>query len=213
MELAVETASLAAHPPAAGPDHRALRATQLVSELDDAPPEVRGTVTRTPSCFRSFHQHPDDVAALIGRFAAGWPDRSRPVIVVGVRTSGSYLAPFAVASLRRAGFSDVTMVSARPDQWYLRSDARTLRAAARKAAVALVIDDPPASGNAVAGVRAGLMHFGIPQDAIIPALALFEDSSNPPEALSPFGSVTLPWAEGSRVQAVFRSLPLLRAGR
>ncbi|HEV7188885.1 MAG TPA: hypothetical protein VGN28_13405 [Blastococcus sp.] len=198
LALAVETAGLAVDPPADGAaDPRIERAARLVGVVGDVPAQVGGAVTRLPSCFRSFDQHPDDVAALVDRFAARWPDRSRPVVVVGVRTSGSYLAPFAVQALRRAGFADVGMVSARPDHRYLPADARTLRTAADDGASVLVIDDPPESGSAVARVCAGLADDGFPPSAIIPALALFDESPHPPAALSAFESVTLPWSEWS----------------
>ena len=193
MEVAVASATLAL--PAAdtsGGDGTARRAAQLLDRLADVPRQVQEAVNRIPSCFRPFDQHPDDVVALVEAFTARWPDRARPVVVVGVRTSGNYLAPFAVASLRRAGFRDISMVSARPDQQHLPIDARTLRTAARKGAAALVIDDPPTSGESVALVCADLVRIGFPHDAVVPALAVFDDLPRLPESLSSFPAVALP---------------------
>lgn len=198
IEVALQTAALAVEEGYADGGAGSASATSSLAGVLRAPPAgVRGALTRIPSSFRAFDQHPDDIAALVGRFAARWPDRSRPVVIVGVRTSGSYLAPFAVAHLRRAGFRDVTIVSARPEARYLPSDVRALRAAARRGGLALVVDDPPTTGGTVARVCADLVGFGFPSTAVVLALALFADAPSLPEALSPFESVVLPWTEWS----------------
>ncbi|HEY0509297.1 MAG TPA: HAD hydrolase family protein [Blastococcus sp.] len=176
---------------------QAQQAGALLRQLEGLPSGLREAVARIPSCFRAFDQHPDDVAALVAAILDRWPDRSRPVVVVGIRTSGSYLAPFAVAAFRRAGCSAVTMVSARPDQRTPSADARTLRAAGRRGALVVVVDDPPTSGGAVARVCAELMRLGIARTSIVPALALFDDAPALPATLSAFPSVTLPWPEWS----------------
>jgi hydroxymethylpyrimidine pyrophosphatase-like HAD family hydrolase len=207
--LAVETAVLATQASDIDAGRRAGHVAHLLSTLGEPPPRVRGAVTRIPSSFRSFDQHPDDVSTLIDKVAARLPDRSRPVVVVGVRTSGSYLAPLAVAFLRRAGFSDVSLVSARPDQWYLRGDVRILRTAAAKRASALVIDDPPNTGKDVARVCRELGRFGFPASSTIPVLALFDENGDPPEPLSPFDAITIGWPEWS----IHRRLGPERAAR
>src|SRR5438270_417380 len=86
------------------PQHRAL------------PKRLRREVQRLPNCFRSFDQQPGDCALLVEKFAQRSPDRTRRVLVVGVRTSGSYLAPLVVAYLRRAGFEAVDWLTFRPGQ-------------------------------------------------------------------------------------------------
>ncbi|MGZ4608581.1 MAG: HAD family hydrolase, partial [Blastococcus sp.] len=198
MEVAVEAAGLVVlDPDADGTDERVRRVSHLVARLAGPPPTVRSALTRIPSSFRAFDQHPDDVAELVRRFVTRWPDRDRPLVVVGVRTSGSYLAPFAVELLRRAGFADVAMVSARPSQWYLQRDEETLREAGRRGAMALVIDDPPHTGRDVARVCAELGRFGIPPASTVPVLALFDERGDPPEPLSAYAAVTLAWPEWS----------------
>ena len=71
--------------------------------LDRLPARLTGQVQRPPSCFRSFDQQPHDLVELARRFAAQHPDRDRPLIVLGVRTSGGYLAPLVAAALRARG--------------------------------------------------------------------------------------------------------------
>ena len=67
------------------------------------PHRMRTTPVRMPSCFRNFDQTPEDVRRLAERVSDRWLDRQRRVLVVGIRTSGSYLAPLAAAVLRARG--------------------------------------------------------------------------------------------------------------
>jgi hydroxymethylpyrimidine pyrophosphatase-like HAD family hydrolase len=190
--LAAELASGSVH----GPEEER-RAARLLAALGPPPARVGLAVARIPSCFRAFDQHPDDVAAIVAEFAARWPDRSRPILVVGIRTSGSYLAPFTVAALRQAGFRSVSMISARPGQRPLPHDRSRQDTAVRDDAVALVVDDPPTTGNAVARVCAALVRAGLPAGSVVVGLALFDDAPDLPAPLSRFESVTLPWARWS----------------
>jgi len=83
---------------------------------------LRRSVVRLPSCFRNFDQHPDDLVALTADFCERWPDRARPVVVVGVRTSGSYTGPLHAAMLRLRGWTDVQLITFRPGQRWDAAD-------------------------------------------------------------------------------------------
>ena len=198
VRVAVATAALA--DAGLDPDAReraARRARELADVLPDPPRGLRDALIRIPSSFRSFDQHPDDLAALVGEFAARWPDRWTPVVVVGVRTSGSYLAPFTAAALHRAGYDDVALISARPDQPLIPADAETLRRAAARGALALVVDDPPASGQSVATVCAQLRDHGLTRERIVAALAVFDDVPALPAPRAGYPTVTLAWPDWS----------------
>ena len=72
-----------------------------------------------------------------------------PVCVVGVRTSGSYLAPLLAGSLRLRG-RPAEVSTLRPGQRWTRAEARRLRGAASAGATAVLVDDPPRSWSSVA---------------------------------------------------------------
>jgi hypothetical protein len=112
-----------------------------VLEGAQVPREIAPRILKIPSCFHDFDCHPDDCRELVRRFAENAPDRGRPLTVVGIRTSGSYLAPLCVAFLRQFGFTDVELASVRPK---CRSfDERShLRRRAERGAFRIV-DDPP----------------------------------------------------------------------
>ncbi|MDX6700523.1 MAG: hypothetical protein QOF26_749, partial [Baekduia sp.] len=140
------------------------------------PATLRRTAMRRPACFGIFDQHPDDVRELTARFARFAPARRRPLLVLGVRTSGSYLAPLTGAFLRARGYADVTVLTLRPGRRQRAGQRRAMQAVARRGGLALVCDDPPGSGRTVAGVADLLAGRGL--DVVL-VLAVF----GPPRAL------------------------------
>jgi trehalose-6-phosphatase len=187
-------AVMAGGPPAAGWPALAELVAPVVAGVP-AIAELRGRVLRLPACFRGFDQHPDDLARLARRFAKERPAREAPVAVVGVRTSGSYLAPLTAAALRALGH-DAVALSARPSHVLARPKLRRLRALASAGGVAVVTDDPPASGDSIARVAATLEATGFGERDVI-ALFATHAGAAPPRALRGRHCVTLPWDDWS----------------
>ena len=170
-------------------------ARALVARLPRLPGSLRRGLLRLPSCFRRFDQSPEDVRALADAFARRWPERDRPLLVVGIRTSGSYLAPLAAAALRRLGFDDVRAATLRPGQRWLGREARLLRRVAGAGGTALVIDDPPRSWGSVARAVRELGRFGFTEARTVLLLATFADAPRPPAELEACPAVVLPFAD------------------
>ena len=106
----------------------------LPAEFDAALSAARqldANVLCVPSCFRSFDQHPDDCAELVRRFLEN-ADTSQPVCVVGVRTSGSYLAPLCAAALEAHGVAAVSVLTYRPGRSWRRAEAKLARDIVRR---------------------------------------------------------------------------------
>lgn len=159
------------------------------------PAAISLELLRLPSSFRSFDQRPADIEALAGRFAQRWPGRGVALTVVGVRTSGSYLAPLAGAALRRLGFQSVDVLTLRPGTTPGPHARRLLRSAASGSGLVLLLDDPPVSGHSIRAVAQRLESEGIPAGRIVLLLALHPGRDQPPEALRRYPSVVLPWAD------------------
>ncbi|MFE2406802.1 HAD family hydrolase [Kitasatospora sp. NPDC059408] len=147
---------------------------------------------RPPSCFRSFDQHPADAVELARRFTGPHGTRHRPLLVLGVRTSGSYLAPLAGAALRRLGHRSVTVGTTRPGLTLLPGRATVVRAVREGAGAVLLLDDPPATGGSLAAVAAAAERAGFPADAVVPLFATFEDAGPVPDVLRRYPCVVLP---------------------
>ena len=153
---------------------------------------LSGAVLRHPSCFASFDQHPDDMAELARRFAVRHPDRDRPLLVVGVRTSGSYLAPLVGAALRGLGYREVVIGTTRPGAAVLPGQGTTVRRIRAEAGLVLVLDDPPITGGSLAAVARQAEREGFPARAVVPLVATFDDTGTLPDALADYPGVLLP---------------------
>jgi len=149
---------------------------------------------RLPTCFRSFDQHPDDLVEMVHRYVAA-NGRSGPVAVVGVRTSGSYLAPLCAAALESSGITPVTVLTFRPGRRWRRAEAALIQRVVAAGGRFIVTDDPPVTGSALNDAGRALQELGVSQTNITFLLALAE--AEPPDALRLQNGVYLPWHEWS----------------
>jgi hydroxymethylpyrimidine pyrophosphatase-like HAD family hydrolase len=150
-------------------------------------------VLRLPSCFRSFDQQPADLDRIALEFAQRWPDRHTPVLVVGMRSSGSYLAPLYGAFLRGRGYRNVRTVTVRPGRWLWPHEQSLLKSIIRRRGLVLLTDDPPVSGSTLAESAESLERVGVPSRSIVMLLQLFGSSDVPPPRLQKYASILLPW--------------------
>ncbi|HEY3020320.1 MAG TPA: HAD hydrolase family protein [Solirubrobacteraceae bacterium] len=166
-------------------------ARALAAELPAAALSAR--TVRLPSCFRGFDQHPDDLARLVDRLRESTPAASAPIAVVGLRTSGSYLAPLAAALLRARGDASAVAITMRP--WHPLPAAKrgVLRAVAAAGGLVALTDDPPSSGASLACAAAAIERLG--RTRVVLMLALFEEAL--PATLARWPAVLLPWEEWS----------------
>ncbi|GLW68212.1 hypothetical protein Kpho02_05110 [Kitasatospora phosalacinea] len=149
-------------------------------------------VRRPPSCFCSFDQYPDDLVELARRFDAVRPlPADLPLLVVGVRTSGSYLGPLLAAALRQAGHRAVLGGTVRPGQAVLAGRERELAWLVAAGGQVLVVDDPPVTGRSLLEVASGLHARGFAADAVSVLVAVERE---PPD-LGPFRVVALPGSD------------------
>ncbi len=165
---------------------------QIERFLDDAPPwptRLLASTLRLPNCFHSLDQEPGDCLRLVERFSTGWPDRDRRVVVVGLRTSGSYLAPLTAAFLRAGGRRNIEWLTIRPGRPMERVRA-ALAANAAADAVGLIVDDSPRTGKTL-GLTAQLLN----RHGVTPVLALQQlpGQSAIADVLAPWPRVVLPW--------------------
>lgn len=174
-----------------------------VESMSSRLPERLGRQTaRLPACFHAFDLDVADARLMIERFVQRHPDRTRPILVVGVRTSGSYLAPLCAAFLGEAGYESVEVITCRPQRALPMRDRRRIRKLGERG-LALVLDDPPVTGSAVDRVARGLLDLGLPLASIVLVLPLFGAETALPERLARYDSVLLPaelWAIAAKLE-------------
>jgi hydroxymethylpyrimidine pyrophosphatase-like HAD family hydrolase/adenine/guanine phosphoribosyltransferase-like PRPP-binding protein len=99
-----------------------------------------------PSAFSRLDFSPQDVLALGREFARQYPDRSRPILLLGLRTAGTYLAMLLSSYLKTEGYQKVAFVTVHPKKGPGRQERMELRGYSRRGFTAVIVDDPPKSG-------------------------------------------------------------------
>ena len=138
--LAKLTGQLAARVMAPRPAGNPVGAPALLDAIEAALPALAGEVLRVPACFHSFDQHPDDVRWLVQAFRRRYHQRDVPLCVVGIRTSGCYLAPLHAAALAATGDCRAGVLTYRPGRPFLRWERSALRAVAQAGGLVLIVE-------------------------------------------------------------------------
>jgi hydroxymethylpyrimidine pyrophosphatase-like HAD family hydrolase len=131
------------------------------------PQQILNLRPRIPAAFHAQDLTHFDIMKLATKFAQIETQRAKPVLVVGLRTAGSYFAPVLRAQLLREGFSDVDSVSIRPKSGVGYWEMLHLKRAAEKKAVAIVIDEPGGTGTTNALGVDCVRRAGIPNENIV----------------------------------------------
>jgi hypothetical protein len=136
------------------------------------PADVRAELIYFPSAFRGLDLTPFDVLALGRLLMARFPGRDEAVLLVGLRTAGSYFAPLLRAFLRAEGYREVEYVTVHTEKGPSPRESAKLKRCARAGYRAVILDDPPHSGDTIVfaidmAVAAG---FGVERvAALVPA--------------------------------------------
>ena len=168
----------------------------LLRAIPSAVASVGDDRIRLPACFHSFDQHPDDVRWLVHAFMKQYPERHGPLCVVGVRTSGSYLAPLHAAAFRACGEPPADVLTYRPGRPFLPWERAALRAVARAGGQVLIADDPPGTGTSLAASARAVAAAGVLDSQIAFLLSVF-GAQEIPEVLRTWSVVVQPWDEWS----------------
>ncbi len=194
-QLVEELAGLAYQPNAVdleAADHALSVGEEILSELPGLPRRLRGEIIRLPSCFLSFDQQIEDFENMIDRFSAKWPDRNRRLLLVGIRTSGSYLGPLYQAILKSMDYRNLSLITVRPGKFLTPQEIKAFERLIKDDGIAIVIDDPPISGGTFGKAARMLEKAGLPRSNIVLLMQLFGDRSMLPAALANYQSIVLP---------------------
>jgi hypothetical protein len=150
--------------PAPAEPARAARARAGLTELlnEELPAGLLCRRARVPAAFRSQDLTHHDVLELVARFAAAFPDRERSLLVVGLRTAGSYFAPLVRVALALRGYRAVDVVTLRPKKGCSSSEQKALARCAADRGLALLVDEPPDTGRTLTRAVVLLRRAGVP---------------------------------------------------
>ena len=119
-----------------------------------------------PSPFSHLDLTPSDVLRLGDFFVRRFPERAQPVLIVGLRTAGSYFAPLLRAFLETEGYRSVELLTVEPLKGVGRREERKLKQFAARGYWALIVDDPPDSSRTLLAASDIVQRAGFAADSI-----------------------------------------------
>jgi hydroxymethylpyrimidine pyrophosphatase-like HAD family hydrolase len=143
-------------------------ARELQSALSFSfPVKLLGSRPRIPAAFHAQDLTHLDILKLGDKFISRFPDRKRPVSIVGLRTAGTYFALLLQAYFLSHGYEDVSSTTIRPKSGVGYWESLGLTNAARKKSLAIVIDEPGGTGTTYARAVEYLHSAGIVKENIV----------------------------------------------
>ncbi|MHB9155499.1 MAG: HAD hydrolase family protein, partial [Endomicrobiales bacterium] len=137
------------------------------------PSSLEAQRVKIPSIFRSEDITHHDILQLLANFADDRGNRYYPVVIVGLRTSGAYLAPLAHAYLQSAGFSIVDSVTVRPGSCISSVEEEVIRKGIAQNAEFFIVSEPPRSGHSMAKLLKALGERGVAGNRISAAFPAY----------------------------------------
>jgi hydroxymethylpyrimidine pyrophosphatase-like HAD family hydrolase len=140
--------------------------------LGPFPADLAEHLIPLPSCFRKLDLTPHDIVALSREFISRFPDRRLAILAVGLRTAGSYIAPLFKAVLQSHGYKAVEMATFRADKGLGREERSKFGRFAAESYRAVLLDDPPVSGETVSCAIDELRRLGFPDKRLAVVLPI-----------------------------------------
>jgi len=113
------------------------------------PAELMAQRLGTPIPFRRIDLTQKDCLALGEAFVRRFPDRTQPILLLGLRTAGSYFAPLLRAYFEVQGYHSVALLTVEPSKGVGRRESKELARFAASGYWALVVDDAPNSSRTI----------------------------------------------------------------
>jgi hydroxymethylpyrimidine pyrophosphatase-like HAD family hydrolase len=131
-----------------------------------------------PIPFRRLDLTQRDCLSLGELFVRRFPDRAQPLLLLGLRTAGSYLAPLLKAFFEVGGYASVELLTIEPNKGPSRWEKKELERFATRGFWALIVDDAPHTSDSLlaalnfvhrAGFRRTNIKFLVPTHPVRPS--------------------------------------------
>ena len=141
--------------------NRARDRLQILLLCAPLPGELQARRPRIPGAFRRHDLSHFDAVVLARKFAAESRERQRPLLVLAVRTAGSYFAPIVTACLKADGYEDVDFATIHPKKGIAPWEAARIARCANRGGQVVIVDEPLDTGATLAAVVGILRRAGI----------------------------------------------------
>ena len=149
-------------------------AAELAKLLDtDFPETLKHRRLRNPAFFHVRDLTHFDILKLGEKFTAAFPNRSQPIVLVGLRTAGSYFNPILRAYLKRKGYHDVESITVRPRSVVGWKEKKRIAEFAKAGRLAVILDEPPCSGGSTAAMARLLYKAGLARNKVVALFPVF----------------------------------------
>ena len=102
-----------------------------------------------PSAFSRLDLTHFDVLALGRRFVRQYPDRSHPILLLGLRTAGTYFSVLLRSFFKAEGYRQVASLTVQPKKGPSRRERKELTRYAKQGFTIVIVDDPPYTGGTI----------------------------------------------------------------
>ncbi|OKO82275.1 HAD family hydrolase [Bradyrhizobium sp. AS23.2] len=113
------------------------------------PSDLLGLRLSVPSAFSRLDLMHVDVLELGRQFMRQFPDTSRPILLLGLRTAGTYFSTLLSSFFKAEGYPRVASLTVQPKKGACRWERKELARYARQGFTLVIVDDPPHSGGTI----------------------------------------------------------------
>ena len=100
-----------------------------------------------PSAFSRLDLTHFDVLELGRQFARQYPNRSHPILLLGLRTAGTYFSTLLRSFFKAEGYRRVASLTVQPKKGPSRRERLELRRYVKQGFTLVIVDDPPHTGD------------------------------------------------------------------
>ena len=130
------------------------------------PADLRTEQVRLVSPFRHHDLTHHDVIAMGERYIECAPERAQKILLVGLRTSGSYFVPLLRAFFGTRGYSAVSLLTLNPKKGASIREWKDMKRHAEHGYSVVIVDDSPDTGGTLLAAMMILRRAGFGQDKL-----------------------------------------------
>ena len=106
------------------------------------PKKLLNQSVTSPRAFRCQDLTPYDVLTLSEKYCLKNTNKNKPILIIGLRSAGSYFAPVLRADLVKRGYHNISTVTLRPKKGASRNEKEIIRKFAKEDGSVVIIDEP-----------------------------------------------------------------------
>ncbi|WP_111307977.1 HAD hydrolase family protein [Confluentibacter sediminis] len=106
------------------------------------PKKMLNQAVTSPRAFRCQDLTPYDVLTLSKKYCLENTDKNKPILIIGLRSAGSYFAPVLRADLAKRGYNNISMVTLRPKKGASRNEKEKIQEFVNLDGNIVIIDEP-----------------------------------------------------------------------